>query len=352
MSVRIMESTEKENPLLKYLGETKQDGPRLDGESSDHFYFGQGKLLLTGEYFVLDGAKSIALPTRVGQSMSVHYSPSFNPVMVWKSFDVEGHLWLEAKFEFWHFNCLDENPSEEVIFLQKILRQARKQNSHFLRDGMDVTVETHLGFPLEWGLGSSSTLIYNIAQWAYVSPFELQFNTYGGSGYDIACAQSDGPIMYEKDNEGPHWSPVLFEPSFHADLYFVYLGVKQDSREAINYYSEKKPFSANVYKSLSYISKSILDCQEINEFEALIKDHEQIVSDNLGMKTVKDRKFSDFWGEVKSLGAWGGDFVLVTSKESTEKTKEYFYNNGYEVVIPYNELILTHEGGAPNGQLH
>ena len=44
--------------------------------------------------------------------------------------------------------------------------------------------------------------------------------------------------------------------------------------------------------------------------------------------------------------------MLVTSKESTEKTKDYFFNNGYEVVIPYNELILTHEGGAPNGQLH
>ena len=350
--MRNLEQPEKDNPLLKYLVEQDQDGPRLDGQSSDDFYFGQGKLLLTGEYFVLDGAKSIALPTRVGQSMSVHYSPSFNPTLVWKSFDVEGRLWLEAKFEFWHFDCIDENPSQEVLFLQKILRQARKQNSHFLRDGVDVTVETRLGFPLEWGLGSSSTLIYNIAQWAYVSPFELQFNTYGGSGYDIACAQSEGPIMYEKDNEGPHWSPVLFEPSFHQNLYFVYLGQKKDSREAINHYCEKRPFSNDVFKSLSYISKSMLECQDFDEFELLIKDNEKIVSENLGMKAVKEEKFPDFWGEVKSLGAWGGDFVLVTSKKGFEETRSYFQEKGLEVVIPYNELILTHQGEGNNDQLH
>lgn len=350
--MRNLETPEKDNPLLKYLEEQDLDGPRLDGQNSDNDFFGQGKLLLTGEYFVLDGAKSIALPTRVGQSMSVRYSPSFNPTLVWKSFDVEGRLWLEAEFEFWHFDCVDENPSDEVKFLQKILRQARKQNSHFLRDSVDVFVETRLGFPLEWGLGSSSTLIYNVAQWAYISPFELQFNTYGGSGYDIACAQSDGPIMYEKDEEGPHWSPVLFEPSFHENLFFVYLGKKQDSREAINYYSDKRPFSRDVFKSLSYISKSILECQEISEFEALIKDHEQIVSENLGMTSVKEKLFSDFWGEIKSLGAWGGDFVLVTSQKSEQETKEYFDSKGLDVLIPYNELILTHEGEGKHGQLH
>lgn len=350
--MRHLETPEKDNPLLKYLEEQEQDGPRLDGQNSDNVFFGQGKLLLTGEYFVLDGAKSIALPTKVGQSMSVRYSPSFNPTLVWKSFDVEGRLWLEAEFEFWHFDTVDENPSEEVKFLQKILRQARKQNSHFLRDSVDVHVETRLGFPLEWGLGSSSTLIYNIAQWAYVSPFELQFNTYGGSGYDIACAQSDGPIMYEKDEEGPHWSPVLFEPSFHSHLYFVYLGKKQDSREAINYYSDKRPFSRDVFKSLSYISKSLLECQDISEFETLVKDHEQIVSENLGMTPVKERLFPDFWGEAKSLGAWGGDFVLITSQRSEEETKAYFDSKGLDILIPYNELILTHEGEGKNGQLH
>lgn len=348
----IVEVTGKDNPLLKYLSKQDQEGPRLDSQLSKHHYFGKGKLLLSGEYFVLDGAKAIALPTKVGQSMTVQYSPSFNPVLTWKSFDVKGRLWLEAKFEFWHFDCLDEEPTEEIVFLQKILRQARKQNTHFLRDDVDVTVETKLGFPLEWGLGSSSTLIYNIAQWAYISPFELQFNTYGGSGYDIACAQSDGPIMYEKGSDGPHWSPVLFEPPFHKDLYFVYLGKKQNSREGINLYEDKRPFDAGVFKSLSYISKMLLGCTELTEFELLIKDHEEIVSTQLKLKTAKELMFSDYWGEVKSLGAWGGDFALVTSQKTEEETQNYFKSKGLEVVIPYSDLILTHEGPGKNDKLH
>ena len=87
----------------------------------DQFYYGSGKLLLTGEYFVLDGASSIALATKKGQSMGVRYTQSFDPRLVWKSFDEKGNLWFESSYEFWHFNCLDTNPSDEALFLQKIL---------------------------------------------------------------------------------------------------------------------------------------------------------------------------------------------------------------------------------------
>ena len=98
---------------------------------------------------------------------------------------------------------------------------------------MSVHVETKLGFPKEWGLGSSSSLIYNLSQWAYVSPFELLFKTSIGSGYDVACAQSDGPILYKNDSEGPIYSPVVFNPSFKNNIYFVYLGKKQDTSKEI-----------------------------------------------------------------------------------------------------------------------
>jgi hypothetical protein len=55
------------------------------------------------------------------------------------------------------------------------------------------------------------------------------------------------------------------------------------------------------------------------------------------MKTVQEALFSDFKGVVKSLGAWGGDFVLVISKENP---KEYFNSKGYEVLISYQDMIL------------
>ncbi|MBT7609416.1 MAG: GHMP kinase [Bacteriovoracaceae bacterium] len=303
-------------------------------------YYGHGKLLLSGEYFVMDGATSLALPTKVGQSMSVKYSASFEPILHWKSFDVNGALWLEAKFEFWRFDCLDPNPSKEILLLQKILRQARKQNSHFLRDNNDIQVETHLGFPLEWGLGSSSTLIYNIAQWAYISPFELLFQTYGGSGYDIACAQSEGPILYSRNQTGPNWSPTYFNPKYKDSIYFVYLGSKQETSSAIEYYESLRPFDPDLIGALSTITEEMLHCKSLQEFEFLITAHESIVSKAIKLKTVKELYFSDYFGEIKSLGAWGGDFVIATSHRGFIETAEYFDKLGFPIVVPFDDIIL------------
>ena len=47
--------------------------------------------------------------------------------------------------------------------------------------------------------------------------------------------------------------------------------------------------------------------------------------------------FPDFDGVIKSLGAWGGDFVMVISNENPT---DYFMEKGYETVIPYEEMIL------------
>ncbi len=261
---------------------------------NDQYFFGHGKLLLTGEYFVLDGALSLALPTKVGQSLSVKYNQSYSPTLSWKSYDVNGDIWFDSTFEFWHFKCLDENPSEEALFLQKILQQARKQNSHFLRDNVDVKVETRLGFPLSWGLGSSSSLIYNIAQWAYISPFELLFKTHGGSGYDIACAQSDGPIAYKKISTGPNWSPIYFSPDFKNNLYFVYLGKKQNSRDAIKDYAKKRPIDQSMIGKVTEITQEFLSASTLKQFQSLIVAHEEIISKTLDIPMVKELLFSVF----------------------------------------------------------
>jgi len=306
---------------------------------NDQYYFGHGKILLTGEYFVLDGALALALPTKVGQSLSVKYSPSFSPTLSWKSFDIHGNCWFDSKFEFWHFKCLDENPSEESLFLQKILQQVRKQNSHFLRDDVDVKVETRLGFPLDWGLGSSSSLIYNIAQWAYVSPFELLFKTHGGSGYDIACAQSDGPITYKKVSSGPNWSPIYFSPSFKENLYFIYLGNKKNSREAVKDYSKKRPFPQTLISKITDLTMEFINAQTLKQFQAAITAHEELVGASLEMTPVKTDKFSDFNGAIKSLGAWGGDFVLAASEMSLEGVRDYFKGKGLNVVYRYDDLV-------------
>ena len=305
-------------------------------------YYGHGKLLLTGEYFVLDGAKSVALPTKLGQKMFVKGRRSSHPKLFWKSYDHTEKCWLEVEFELWHFDILSpKKPTEKILTLQNILRQARKQNIHFLRDEVDFYVETKIEFPLHWGLGSSSTLIYNIAQWAYISPFELLSNTFKGSGYDIACAQSMGPITYQLKSRGPHWETTSFSPPFKKQLYFLYLNKKKNSHDAVVAYQELDiPNKAAIIQRITEISEGVLKCQDLKEFESLILEHENIVSSALGKERLLDSNFSDYPGVVKSLGAWGGDFALVTSSQSYEQTQKYFKERGYDTFIKFDELIL------------
>jgi mevalonate kinase len=315
------------------------------------YFYGSGKLLLTGEYFVCDGAQALALPTTIGQRMEIVARTSSAPELHWRSYTRENKLWFEAKFELWHFNILETESRREAEFLQKILRQVRVQNSHFLREEKNVQVKTCLEFPLEWGLGSSSTLIYNIAQWAYVSPFELQFKTIGGSGYDVACAQADGPILYYKEGDRPEWAPITFEPSFADKLYFVYLGKKQKTSEGLFHYHERRDALGDkgikdLVQKISKLTLQIKDAKSLLQFNSLIKEHEEIVGTMLGKKPIKGLSFQDFWGECKSLGAWGGDFMLVTSDETYFETHDYFMSKGHDICVPFKELILSKSGAG------
>jgi hypothetical protein len=74
-------------------------------------------------------------------------------------------------------------------------------------------------------------------------------------------------------------------------------------------------------------------------FDYLIREHEALIARILKMDRAKDLYFSDFWGEIKSLGAWGGDFVLATSNRSLEETKLYFRERGFNICLKYDDLI-------------
>lgn len=314
-------------------------------------YYGHGKLLLSGEYFVLDGAKALALPCKRGQIMNVRHARSNSPSLKWKSYDVEGKLWFEAEFELWRFRLLSEE-TEAALTLQKILRQARIQNIHFLREEVDTIVETKLEFPLDWGLGSSSTLIYNIAQWAYISPFELLAKTFGGSGYDVACAQSMGPIIYTLTAQGPSWQSASFSPLFKDKLYFVHLNQKQNSRlEIERYRSLDLKDKQALLKRINAITTGMSESLDLKEFETFALEHERIVSSALDLPRAQDTRFSDYHGVIKSLGAWGGDFALATSDKSEEETKAYFHNKGYANVLGYDQIICDHSFENLNGLL-
>lgn len=306
----------------------------------DQMFYGHGKLLLSGEYFVMDGAQALALPTSVGQSMKVKYRNSYQPTLNWKSIDYSGKVWFESDYDFWHFKPIKNQGNAKQDFVHQVLASVRAQNPHFLRDEMDVFVETKIEFPLEWGLGSSSTFIYNIAQWAYVSPFELLKKTVGGSGYDIACAQAMGPIRFQKVDNKPQWESVPFNPSFKDQIYFLYLKNKQSSQIEVEAFASSQIEGKNIIiNDITQLTQEMISCQNFSTFNKIICSHEDIISTSLKYEKVKDKFFKDFWGEVKSLGAWGGDFAMVTSDRTPSETRDYFNAKGFDTFIPFSEIV-------------
>jgi len=306
-------------------------------------YYSNGKLLLTGEYLVLDGAKALAIPTSYGQDLTI--TPIDQPELIWGSFTDEGECWFEAAFSLpklrltsASFNSDKEGSSETIAeTLQNILQEARKLNPDFLQTKNGYVVKTSLTFPQNWGLGSSSTLINNIASWANVNAFDLLWNAFSGSGYDIACAQHNSSIFYQLENKKPIVETTSFSPTFSDQLYFVFLNQKQNSREGIKRYKEKREKIKDEHLLISKISEDLIATNKISDFEDLITTHEDIISSIIELPKVKDRLFPDYFGAIKSLGAWGGDFVLATGNENTIN---YFTAKGYHTVIPYHKMAL------------
>ncbi len=302
-------------------------------------FYSNGKLLITGEYLVLDGAKALALPTKFGQNLIVEKSNNYE--IKWTSFDADGSIWFDEKISFEDIKTQIPFQTESIKnTLITILRVAYQLNSNTILNTEGYIVSTHLSFPRKWGLGTSSTLINNIAQWFKIDAFTLLKNSFGGSGYDIACAQNNSPILYHIEQEKPQVESVKFNPSFTKNIYFVYLNQKQSSKTAIAAYKSKKNNLEIQKKKITHITEKILNAKSKTSFEENLEKHEEILSPILGIKTVKETLFSNFDGTIKSLGAWGGDFVMVVSKENP---KSYFLDKGYETIIDYNEMILQTE---------
>ncbi len=296
-------------------------------------FHSNGKLLLTGEYVVLDGATALSIPTKHGQSLEVQFSTKNG--IHWKSYDEKGLIWFEEVF---NLNDLEGFNPENTFSktLSEILIQAKKLNPYFLGDSKGFAVSTKLDFPRNWGLGSSSTLINNIAQWANVGAFELLKNSFGGSGYDIAAAQNDSPILYELINNNPKFRKIHLSWNFKDFIFFVHLNKKQDSKEGIAKYRNASVDQKSIQR-ISDISNELLMCYSLSDFEKLMDAHEEIISEIINLPTIKEQLFSDYPNTIKSLGAWGGDFVLATGDTSN---MDYFKRKGFKTIVPFKEMLL------------
>lgn len=299
-------------------------------------YTAHGKFLITGEYAVLDNVPALAVPLKLNQYLEI--TDRDDQEITWKSYNSDGELWYQVitNVHDLYSDCINcDNP---ITFkLSEILNTALHLTSNKSLRGFDAV--TTLDFDRKSGMGTSSTLISCIAQWLGCDPYQLQFKCFGGSGYDIACATAQKSIIYNYNNEEPFFKEVYFNPAIKEKLFFVYLNRKQNSRDSIAKF-DKGLLTSSYREELSNMPNAFLDASDdLLMFEQCITRHEEIISAVVGIAPIKQQLFDDYQGAIKSLGGWGGDFVLATGGLEHRK---YFKNKGYKIILEWDDAVLSY----------
>ncbi|WP_421753980.1 GYDIA family GHMP kinase [Croceimicrobium sp.] len=285
-------------------------------------FFAPGKLLLSAEYSVLEGAKAIAVPTIKGQHLEIF--PQAEKTMLYKALDEKAEPWLDFQ--------LGQAQSEEEMLVQNIILDAcGSQVPEFCK------VQSRLDFPRAWGLGSSSTFISLMAQWLETDVWSLFFKHLKGSGYDVAVAEAGHVIEYQLFDKKPHWQEVQI-PEFFKNTFLLYLGKKQNSAREVDRYL-KKDRSASLVQKISNLSDELLQLSDIAALANWMEVHEAYTAELIGRKPLPLQILPKYKGQAKSLGAWGGDFLWLSEAPEAEELKAA----GLNQVFKFSELVpFTH----------
>lgn len=295
--------------------------------------FSPGKLMLTSEYVAVDGALVLAIPTKLGQELFYTENENQKSLIFWEAYH-QNQLWLKATIDYKNWKILETNDSKSAEFILKTLKNVQNLSDTKLKSDTSYHIKTNLQFPSDFGLGSSSTLMNNLAEWANIDPFILNEISLGGSGYDVAVAKEKSAVLYSRFPERVY-ETIDFQPNFKDELIFIHLNQKQDTREGISHY-RSKPTSTELINDYSVLTKKIVNSQNLEEFSELMTIHEQKLSDFLETPTVKEKYFQDCPSFVKSLGAWGGDFVLASKFGDYQ---DYFKQRGFSKTFSWKDLI-------------
>lgn len=286
----------------------------------------------------MHGAKALACPTSRGQRMEVKKGRGSD--IKWKSFDSEGNEWFSGVISLFDFKC--EKASDEEIGnqLTKLLTECVRLNSDFLSKWYGFKINMFSEFPLDWGLGSSATLISCLSQWADVNPYDLSDRTFGGSGYDIACTRAESPIFYHIESAyQASIEKTQLAKGLTNNFYFVHRNKKQNSREEVARYQQlHKKVDQKLVDEISHISEELVKLKNLKDAESLICAHEKMIAEHIELPQIQDQ-FTDYWGCIKSLGAWGGDFILATSDRPKGEVVKYFSEKGLDTCLTWNEMM-------------
>lgn len=291
--------------------------------------FASGKLLLFGEYLVLKGADCLAFPLKYGQTMTIDSIETEE--FIWNS-TVENKPWFFARFSK-ELQIIETSDDHKAEIIQKLLKFIQTENKALFKAGLKF--ETQTDFPSEWGFGTSSTLISLLSQWSGVNPYQLLEMTFGGSGYDIACATARTPILYNiKENKTKQ---IRIASEITDKLLFIYSGRKQNSAREIKQFDLLK-ITENQIEQMNKIVLKAAGTNQIEEFENLIEESEHLLSRILNVPELKTGAFKHYPFAMKSLGAWGGDFFMATFRDEI-KARNYFNELGYIAQFTYQQLI-------------
>lgn len=293
-----------------------------------------GKLLLTAEYAVLDGACALALPTVKGQKFTITIGDQVDTI-IWQAFDCEGELWFWAEIRPSDWTVIKTNETGSAPAIIQLLKAIHTQNPSMFTSGSGLKIKCQLEFPQDWGLGSSSTLIAAMAEWSKTDPYWLSKKTFGGSGYDLAAANMNGPFIYQLSENGPKIKTTPLNWPFKDQLYFIHRNKKQNSRESISHYRNRSINEAWL-NQINDLTQEFIQARDAQDFGQLIRAHESAIAGALNLIPIKQELFPDFKGEIKSLGGWGGDFMLALGPKSSP---DYFKAKGFPTVISFTDMV-------------
>jgi len=300
-------------------------------------YYSKGKFLLSGEYFVLYGAKALAVPLKFGQEMRVK-EISRAGVIEWETY-VMDKPWFKACFRLEDMAILDSTIRKTAIFIRDLLRAGAELQPELKLASQGFSIVNHIDFDIRWGMGSSSSLVSNLAYWLEIDPYSLYCSTFQGSGYDVFCARANGPITFQLKQERCEIQEVSFSPAFADHLYFIYSGRKQDSQESVEKFKSKPLSEDRIISQVTDLTEAFIKSPDLEDFLSLIRVHEDAISAAIGLPGVKQATFPDFNGEIKSLGAWGGDFIMAATPMSRKEVTDYFHRKKLNVVFKWDEII-------------
>jgi mevalonate kinase len=284
----------------------------------------------------MKGAMALAIPAKLDQELNVISTNS--DFVNWKSFNKNNQIWYEEKFFLDKGNLIYNSQKNKMSdLIVHLFDYIHTFNSPEKSIGNEFIWK--INFDRNWGLGSSSTLINNLSKWAKVNPYKLLFSVFNGSGYDIACCDKNNPIIFQKKDGYLTVSNTTFNPNFLNNLFLIYLNKKQDTQKSIqNFLKTDESFNEGI-NQINEIVHEIENVKNITTFESLIERHEKIIANILQTPTIQNEKFPDYNnGVIKSLGSWGGDFILASGDE---KSIDYFKEKGFNTIKKISDLLYV-----------